>query len=337
MRAGGARPAADPQPPPTGAGARAGIRWRHCALLLTALAGLAGAARADTWYVTVAGLGGEPDYEQRFTAEAADLDRIFRSLGDDAHVTTLSGAAATRAHLTQVLEDVARRAAPRDVFVLVLIGHGSFDGVEYRFNLPGPDISAGALAELCNAIPAARQLIVNTSSASGGSVAALGRSGRAVIAATKSGTEKNATVFARYFVEALQDPAADTDKNQAITALEALRYAQAKTAAFYESQKRLATEHAIFQEGARGPPVRADARDAGAAADLLAGLTLMRLGSPEVASDPARRALLRRKQELEQQIDLLKYQRAAMSSEDYRQQLTDALVKLAKVQGELDK
>ena len=74
---------------------------------------------------------------------------------------------------------------------------------------------------MCDRIPARRQLIVNTTSASGGSVPALERPGRAVIAATKSGTEKNATVFARYWVEALQDPAADTDKSDSISAMEA--------------------------------------------------------------------------------------------------------------------
>ncbi len=35
-------------------------------------------ARAATYYVTVAGLGGEPDYEQRFTANAMDLDKLFK-------------------------------------------------------------------------------------------------------------------------------------------------------------------------------------------------------------------------------------------------------------------
>ena len=69
----------------------------------------------------------------------------------------------------------------------------------------------------CDHIAATRQLIINTTSASGGSVKALQRHDRVVIAATKTGTEKNATVFARYWVEALQDPGADTDKNQIIT------------------------------------------------------------------------------------------------------------------------
>ena len=65
--------------------------------------------------------------------------------------------------------------------------------------------------------------------------------GRTVITATKSGSEKNATLFGRYWVEALRDPSADTDKNETVSALEAFHYAQTKTAAFFTEQKRLAT------------------------------------------------------------------------------------------------
>ena len=137
---------------------------------------------------------------------ANDLDRIFKSEGPSAHVTTLTGAQATAAQLKSALASVARDAKADDDFVLILIGHGSFDGVEYKFNLVGPDMTATEIAALCDRIPARRQLIVDTTSASGGAMPALERPGRAVIAATKSGTEKNATVFARYWVEALQDP-----------------------------------------------------------------------------------------------------------------------------------
>src|SRR5262249_10438524 len=134
---------------------------------------------------------------------------------------------------------------------LMMIGHGTFDGSEYKFNLPGPDISAPELAVLLNRIPATRQLIVNMTSASGGSLDALKKDNRVIIAATKSGTEKNATVFSRFWVEALRDPAADTDKNQVITALEAFKYAQAKTTAFFTDQKHLATEHAQLEDQQR--------------------------------------------------------------------------------------
>lgn len=303
-----------------------------CGVLLCAIP-----ARAGVYYVTVAGLGGEPDYEQEFTSLANDLDRLLKTSGSDAHVYTLDGNDATRAHLTDVLGKVASQAKADDDFVLVLIGHGSYDGVEYKFNLVGPDISAADLAALCDRIASKRQLVVNTSSASGGSVPALEKRGRCVIAATKSGTEKNATVFARYWVEALHDPEADLDKNETISALEAFQYATKKTAAFYDSQKRLATEHAVFDDTGHHDPVREPTSDTGEG-QLLSSFTLIRLGATQKAyNDPAKRALLAQKEELERKIDALKYQKMAMAQDDYKTQLTAALLELAKVQDQLDK
>ncbi|MGA7318859.1 MAG: hypothetical protein WBX22_33390 [Silvibacterium sp.] len=302
--------------------------------VLSAFLALALQSRAAVYYVTVAGLGGEPDYEQRFTAAAQDLDKVFKTGGSTAHVYTLTGKQATASQLRQTLDVVAREAKPDDDFVLILIGHGSFDGVEYKFNLPGPDVTAGEIAAMCNRIQARRQLIVDTTSASGGAVPALERPGRAVIAATKSGTEKNATVFARYWVEALQDPEADADKSDSISAMEAFIYTTKKTAAFYDSQKRLATEHAVFDDTGSGAPVREAGNGQGA---LISSFTLLRLGtSQQAANDPAKRALLAKKEELEQKIDALKYQKAAMDPDDYKKQLTAALLELAKVQEDLD-
>jgi hypothetical protein len=306
------------------------------ALALGMLLGVS-VAHADVYFVNVAGLGGEPDYEQRFVALAADLDRITKAGGATSHVVTLSGAQATREHLQQALMDIAGAAHADDVLVITLVGHGSFDGTQYKFNLPGPDVSAEQLAAWCDPIAATRQLIVSTTSASGGSVKALQRHDRVVIAATKTGTEKNATVFARYWVEALQDPGADIDKNQIITGLEAFQYATRKTAAFYETEKRLATEHAVFEEGGKSAPVRDAATDSDAGR-MLASFALVRLGGDtQAATDPTKLALLKQKEQLEQRIDLLKYQRAAMSADEYRAQLSQTLVALAKVQQELDK
>jgi hypothetical protein len=293
-------------------------------------------ARASVYTVTVAGLVGEPDYEKRFTTAATDLDKLLKASGADVHVYTLTGGAATRTRLTQLLAQVARDARPEDDFVLILIGHGSFDGVEYKFNLVGPDVSAGELAELCNRVSARRQLIVNTTSASGGSIPVLQRSGRAVIASTKSGTEKNATVFARYWVEALQDPSADVDKNESVSALEAFQYADRKTAEFYTAQKRLATEHAVFEDTGKGEPVRAPSLDSGEGR-LLASLILVRSGDAQKAAfDSTKRDLLAKREDVERQIDALRYQKAAMSQSDYEQQLKVLLVGLARIQAALD-
>ena len=309
-----------------------------CLALFLGVAGLSALpARAASYYVTVAGLGGEPDYEQRFTALAKDLEKLLKASGDDTHVYTLTGSDATKAHLVETMNLIAREAKADDTFTLTLIGHGSFDSVEYKFNLPGPDISGEELASLCDRVPVKRQLIVNTSSASGGSIGALQKPGRIVIAATKTGTEKNATVFARYWVEALRDASADVDKNEVISALEAFQYADHKTTSFYESQKRLATEHAIIEDTGKKEGVRAPSTENGEGL-LATNFVLLRLGSAQkAANDPAKRALLDKKEELERKIDTLKYQKAAMSAEDYKTQLSGALVELARVQQELDK
>ena len=304
------------------------------ALLLASICLLALEAHAATFYVIVAGLGGEPDYEQRFTAAATDLARIFKSAGPTARVYTLAGAQATAARLRDTMNTIEREAKADDDFALILIGHGSFDGVEYKFNLPGPDVTAAEIAAMCDRVASRRQLIVDTTSASGGAMQALEKPGRGVIAATKSGTEKNATVFARYWVDALQNPSADTDKSDSVSAMEAFLYATEKTAAFYDAEKRLATEHAVFNDVGHGEGVREPGNGQGM---LLSNFTLLRFGSSQLAAnDPAKRVLLDKKEELEQKIDILKYRKAAMDPADYKKQLTDALVELSKVQEELD-
>ena len=305
---------------------------RGLLLALTCL--LALAAHARTFYVIVAGLGGEPEYEQRFAAAANDLDRIFKAADATARVYTLVGAEATAARFRDTMNTVEREAKTDDDFVLILIGHGSFDGIEYKFDLPGPDVTAAEIAAMCDRVPSRRQLIVDTTSASGGAMQALEKPGRAVIAATKSGTEKNATVFARYWVEAFEDPSADADKSDSVSAMEAFLYATEKTAAFYNTEKRLAAEHAVFNDVGHGEPVREAGNGQGM---LLSNFTLLRLGASQLAAnDPAKRALLDKKEELERKIDMLRYRKAAMDPADYKKQLTDALVELSRVQEKLE-
>jgi hypothetical protein len=291
---------------------------------------------AATYYLTVSGLGGEPDYEQRFGMWAADIGKILKtSDAADGKVETLVNG--TREQVRAALERIAKEAQPQDAVVVMLIGHGSFDGYEYKINLPGPDLSAAELATLLDRIPATRQLVVNMTSSSGGSIEVLRRPNRVVIAATKTGTEKNATVFARYWVEALRDPAADTDKNDVVSALEAFRYADKKTAGFYDSQKRLATEHAVLEDTGKGDAVRAPSPENGEG-QLAATFPLLRIGATASATkDPAKLELLAKKEQLEQQIDKLKYEKAAMAPEDYKKQLGALLLELARTQEALDK
>ena len=290
--------------------------------ILAAAAILAVPAFASTFIVTVAGLGGEPDYEARFALLATDADKVLRTgPGADRVIETLQGPAATKARLTSTLNRVISEAKPQDAFVLMMIGHGTFDGAEYKFNLPGPDISAPELAALLNRIPATRQLVVDMTSASGGAAAALKHANRTIITATRSGAERNATVFARFWVEALRDPVADTDKNGQVTALEAFHYAQTKTTGFYTEQKHLMTEHAQLDDQQRAGT-----------------FTLVRYGSATAEiTDPAKKQLVAKKEQIENQIDALKYQKDLMAPDEYKRQIGALLLELARTQELIEK
>jgi hypothetical protein len=310
-----------------------GGNLKVAALLTFAAFSLPGA----THYMIVAGLGGSPEYETQFVQWATEMDRELRTNGPDARVETLSGSSATRLHLWEVLGRVAADSQPEDAFALLLIGHGTFDGAEYKFNLPGPDITASELSSLLNRIPARRQLVVNMTSASGASASALARKNRIVITATKSGNEKNATVFARYWVDALRDRAADSDKNGMISALEAYRYAERKTAAYFETEKILATEHAMLSDLGTANGVR-DPKPENGQGLLAAAFPLMRPHGEAVEKvRPGKQRLLAKKEELEAKIDRLKYQKAALAAEAYKQQLTALLLELARTQAEIDR
>jgi hypothetical protein len=298
------------------------------------LAAMALTLRAENYYLTVSGLGGEQEYEQRFAGWASDLTKLLQN-EPNAKVDSLIGKDATKANIEAKLHALAATAKAADNFTLLLIGHGTYD-VDYKFNIPGVDMTGAELAALLDKIPA-NQCIVNMTSSSGGSIAALQKSKRVVITATKAGTEKNATVFARYFIEAMRDPAADADKNEAISALEAFRYAEQKTAKFFEDQKRLATEHALIEDTGKGEGVKIPSAEKGEG--IIANrFNLLHLGAvASYVSNPEKLKQLKRKEELEAQIDDLKYRKAAMDLNEYRQKLQGFLIELAKTQAELDK
>jgi len=249
--------------------------------------------------------------------------------------------APTRDQIRARFDGLAREAKPSDSLVVMLIGHGTYDGVDYKFNIPGPDITGLELAGLLDRVPATRQLVMNATSCSGGSIEFLRKANRIVITATKTGSEKNATVFARYWAEALREPSADVDKNESVSALEAFHYAQKKTKEFFDTQKRLATEHAVLEDTGKGSGVTAAGNgpdpDTGEG-KLASTFAVVRLGANAAAAkDPAKKALLDRKDEIETAIDELKYQKAGMAADDYKKQLTRLLLELSRLQAEIDK
>jgi hypothetical protein len=285
--------------------------------LLLALLGTT-AAQAETYFLIVSGLGGEPRYDEQFAQQARSLAQSARrSLNGDERVTLLTGAEATSVALTAALEQLAATTVAADTVAVFLIGHGSFDGDQYKLNVPGPDIDGDTLGRLFAAIPAHEQVVVNTTSASGAVLESWAADGRTLITATKSGGERNATRFAEQWAFALASDEADANKNGAITVQEAFDFASRKVADSFEGSGLLATEHAELSG------------DAAIAFNIA-------LLSERIATTEQLRGLIDQLETLETEIELLRVRRDELDSDVYLDELQNLLLELALVQREID-
>ena len=271
---------------------------------------------AATHFVVVEGLGGTLAFSERFRNQVEAMLPVFRrTAGDHSLVHVLAGTEATGDRVRALLEELRRDVAPGDALAVFLIGHGSHDGRHYKFNIPGPDFTATQLKGWLDAVPAARQLVVSTTSSSGGALETLKSPRRVVVTATKNGRERNATVFGDYWAEALSAASADTDKNETVSALEAFRYAEGKVQAHYADSKRLATEHPQIQGERAG------------------GFVLARLGAAaELALDPEKRQLLNQREQLERRVADLTLRKDDLPQEEYLDALQALLLELADLQ-----
>ena len=285
----------------------------------------------DTHLLVVTGVGGDDEHTQNFHKWGSAIVDAAKERGGltDATITFLSDKPeldakkikerSTRANVEKALADLAARAQPADEVVIVLIGHGSFDGKMGAFNLAGPDLSADDYARLLGALKAQRIVFVNTSSSSGAFLMPLAGPGRTIITSTKTGGEKNEPVFAQYFAEAFADASADTDRNGRISIAEAFEYAKSKAVATYTKAGTILTEHATLD----------DSREGKFAALIYLDSDRARIEKTAKVADPELRALLEQQQMLQVQIDGLKLKKDVMPAAEYDQQMEKLLTDLA--------
>lgn len=134
---------------------------------------------------------------------------------------------------------------------IVLVGHGTWDGQDAKFNLRGPDITAAEMAQWLK--PIARPLaVINTASASAPWIPVLKGPRRVIVSATRSGDEQNYTRFGGFLAEAIADPSGDLDQDGQTSLLEAFLRASTQTAEWYASAGRLATEHPLIDDNGDG-------------------------------------------------------------------------------------
>ena len=316
---------------------------RHCSFLfvLSALFAsvLTGAAEPGdrATILLVVGAPGEAEYGTNFAQWAATWERASR---DGAAKFVSIGLSATNsltdlAQLKGILSDEARESAAE--LWLVLIGHGTFDGKEAKFNLRGPDLSATDLAEWLK--PFRRPLaVIDCASSSGPFLNKLSATNRVIITATRSGYEQNYARFGEYISSAVADPQADLDKDGQTSLLEAFLMASRRVAEVYESAARLATEHALLDDNGDGLGTPADwfrgiravkkAREDALADGLRAHQFHMVRSEQERRLSPEMRA---KRDELELGIARLREAKSGLKEDDYYQRLENLLTGLAKL------
>jgi hypothetical protein len=275
----------------------------------------------QTQLLVITGVPGDEEHAAQFQKWATTfIDAAKKNDGvPDANITYLSDKRSTREGVTKAFADVAARVKPDDAVVILLIGHGSFDGTQAAFNLPGPDLTVAEWAKLLGKFPTQRVAFIDTSSSSGAFLAPMAGPGRAIVTATKTGGERNETQFPEYFVEAFKDNAADRDRNGHVSVFEAFEYAKAKVTQSFQQKGLLLTEHATLDDGGEGR----------LAAAIFLGIGRSEAGVAVDLSDPAMKALVEERDALDRQIAALKLKKASMDAAEYDAGMERLLTDLA--------
>jgi hypothetical protein len=295
------------------------------------------AADARASLLLVRGAEGTDDFGKMFDAWEAQ----WRAAAEKGEVAVRSVGSVRDSEMVPLdaLQEAIRNEADGSARPLwiVLIGHGTFDGRDAKFNLTGPDVTATQLAEWLAAV--SRPLaVINCASSSAPFLDRLSRPDRVVVTATRSGHEANFARFGGHLARAIDDATADLDKDGQVSLLEAFLTASRWTGAAYQGLGQLATEHALLDDtGDRQ----------GVSEDFFDGLLPVKQAEGNqtldghrahqwhfVPSEEERRfpdELRPGRDELELEIARLRDRKSQLDEDDYYTQLERLLIELAEL------
>lgn len=315
-----------------------GLYRRGAARLLAVAAVLfagTSAAAEERYALIVSGAPGGTSYAQQYDKWIGSLSKVLsdRMKLPPANVHVLTGAtdganASTAGNVRRVIAEVRRSMTRDDLLLVVLIGHGTYDGVEAKFNLLGPDLSSSEWAALLRPLPG-QVVLVNTTSSSFPFIEGVSGPRRIVITATDSIAQNFDTTFPEFFVKAFDEEAADIDKNGRISIWEAFAAATDGVKRYFQQRGLLATERALLDDNGDGVGREADANgDDGSAA----ARTYLDEQLPGAApTDEVLLKLLQRKSALEREVDDLKIRRAFLPAAEYAAEFERLMIELARV------
>jgi len=323
-----------------GASARQEIRLIAAAIIFATVLSPRAAAAEERYALIVSGVSGTEKFAASQKEWLSSLQSILeKRLGFAAdRITALSESGsgttiANRENVTRLLASFKTRLTADDTLLILLIGHGTFDGTAAKFNLVGPDMDSREWKASLEGNPA-RLVFVNTTSSSFQFVAALSGKNRIVIAATDSAGQKYATMFPQYFIEALDQGAhADNDKNGRLSVWEAFAYASQAVKQAFEKQGTLPTERAVIDDNGDG--VGKEAAAATGTDGVLAKTTFLDPLPVSSSSNAALAGLEKRRITLEAEIEQLKAKKGEMPAGQYEEELERLAIELAKVSAQI--
>ncbi len=309
--------------------------------LLLLLSGFGAFAESGTQaaVIVVAGAGGNEEYTTAFSEWSQHWVKAAGAAGAKLTVIGLDekapDAPSDKEALKGALEAETRNGGAE--LWIVLLGHGTYDRRTARFNLRGEDVSARELADWLRQFRRPTAVVV-AASASGPFVSRLAAPDRVVVTAAKSGDEINFARFGRHLSEAIKDARADLDKDGQTSLLEAWLTASRRVDEWYESEGRIATEHALLDDNGDGK---------GTPASWFRGIRAVKKAKDGTSLDGARAHqfhLLRSEQErrmppelrarrdrIELEVVRLRESRETLSEDDYYARLEPLLLKLARL------
>jgi hypothetical protein len=292
---------------------------------------------AERYALVITGAAAGDNYAKEYEKWRASLLQTLKTrlkLPDDRIVMMAEALPEkpTRDNVRRIVGDLRNKVAKEDVLFLMLIGHGTFDGQVAKFNLVGPDMDSAEWASLLQNI-AGKVVVVNTTGASFPFLAELSARGRVVITATDSAAQKFDTVFPQYFIEGMNNESADVDKNGRISIWEAFSYASAAVKQHYEQRGQLSTERPLLDDN--GDRIGKEAAAPGPDGTIARATYLDAEEVPPPGADAALAALIRRRTQLEGEIEQLKIRKDTMPPAQYDQEFEKLAVELAKVAKEI--
>jgi hypothetical protein len=293
------------------------------------------AAAGDRYALIVTGANGEDSYGPQYGQwrQAASVALIEKLGFEPTHVMALfdggdSAHAATAVNVRATIDALRAKLTRDDVLFVMLIGHGSFDGTEAKFNLVGPDLSSMQWSALLEPLPAT-VVVVDGTAASVPFLEHLAAPRRIVITATDSVAQRFDTVFPEFFIKALTDPEADIDKNGRVSVWEAFAGASVGVKRYFTQRGQLATERALMDDNGDGQGREAggEGADGSAAAHLYF--------DPDVAgappTDEVLLGLLQKRASLEIDVEDLRQRRPLMTPAEYQAEFERLMTDVARV------